>query len=462
MRFSVTPSDNKSWAGFGNVSVLRQWAEELREMQVSECDSTLWRMIGRFVMVAYPIQSKRKSLLALVAEEAGLEFLEMEGSALIELVMHGQTPSLEKPTLIFIELGEWSTKTGDEKPATSEITEFRTKLSPYLASLDPACKLVFVTTGDSYNEIDPSLRKAGCIDRRLIISKPTLEETGNAFIDLVGRKICGESLQNDPAKVGKLIFEEFDDERRQGLIAVGMERTAYRERRQVEFSDLVHFAIHGSGEGEPTPEIDKEMLRRVAVHEAGHALVCFLDSNGRNIPDYISIMPGHQFRGVVADSYGYMESLHGKYTYEDSRHKIRSTLAGRAAEAVVFGPTKVGSFGARADLVNASTWAKELVGACGFPEDIDTAPCISSNLLVNDEELSQSEQEHSETLAREYLKIQFEYVTKLLAENRSLMDLIVGKLMKNPVLFREDLLGVLPTNCANLQQISQKPLDINY
>ena len=439
MRFTVTASDNKSWASFGNVSVLRKWVEELKEMKVSECDSTLWRMIGRFVMVAYPMQSKRKPLLTLIAQEAGLEFLEMEGSAFIELVMRGHTPALEKPTLIFIKQGEWSKKAIKEEPASPEISEFRSKLSTYLASLAPASKLVFVTTGDSYDQIDSSLRKVGCIDRRLIISKPTLEETGNAFIDLVGRKICGESLQNDPAKVGKLIFEEFDDERRQGLIAVSMERTAYRERRQVEFSDLVHFAIHGSGEGEPTPEMDKEMLRRVAVHEAGHALVCFLDSNGRNIPDYISIMQGHQFRGVVADSYGYMESLHGKYTYEDSRHKIRSTLAGRAAEAVVFGPTKVGSFGARADLVNASTWAKELVGSYGFPEDIDTAPCISSNLLVTDEEPSPTEQAHVEVLARRYLCQQFTVVTKLINQNRLLLDCLVSRLIQQPVLFQENI-----------------------
>lgn len=431
---------------------MRKWAKELKDMQGSTCAPNLWRMVGRFVMVAYPIQGKRKALIDLVAKEAGLEFLEMESSELIELVMRGQAPSIKKPTLAFIEMGPWSKNTVDNEAVSPEIPEFRSKLGTYLASLDPECKLVFVTTGESYDELDPTLRKAGCIDRRLIIPKPTLVEAGNAFIDLVGREKCGESLLDNPAKVGKLIYEEFDNERRQGLIALAMERVAYRERRQVKFSDLVHFAIHGSGEGEPTPEINKEMLRRVAVHEAGHAMVCLLDSNGRNIPDYISVVPGHQFSGVVADSYGYMESLHGKYTYEDSRHKIRSTLAGRAAEAVVFGPTKVGSFGARADLVNASTWAKELVGACGFPKDIDTAPCISSNLLVIDEEPSASEKVHAETLAREYLKIQFEHVTRLIAENRSILDLIVGKLMEKSVMFYEDLLDALPTHCANLQQ----------
>lgn len=147
-----------------------------------------------------------------------------------------------------------------------------------------------------------------------------------------------------------------------------------------------------------------------------------------------------------ADLGGYMESLHGKYTYEDSRHKIRSTLAGRAAETVVFGSTNVESFGARTDLVNASTWAKELVGACGFPADIDTTSCVGSNLLVTDEEPTASEQAHVETLARQYLKAQFEYVTTLLVANRSLLDFIVAKLMKTPVLFHEDLLNFFPTH----------------
>lgn len=437
--YDLARPSEKFLTKFSRLSVLLRWAEELKRMHDQECASNFWTMLGRAVMVVHPKQSERRRCVELVADEAGLDLIEMEGSKFLELVLSGQTPSIEKPTLFHLEQGAWSRKCAEGEVVEPDVLELRKVLPTYLQGLDHSCKLVFVTTGCGYDELDSSLRTAGAIDRRFIISKPTLSQTGDEFLDLIGRSLCGTSLLENSGKVGKLIFEEFDDERRQGLVALAMQRVAYKEKRNVEFRDLVHVAIHGSGESLPEPEMDSTMLHRVAVHEAGHALVCYIDSNGLNIPDYVSVLPGHHFRGVVADSYGYMEGLHGKYTYEDSRHKIRSTLAGRAAEAVVFGTTKIGPFGARADLLNASTWAKELMGVCGIPYDIDESESIGGNLLVTDEEPSTSEQSHVEMLARKYLHHQFKKVTEIINKNRHLLDDMVSRLMLQPVLFQENI-----------------------
>jgi cell division protease FtsH len=112
--------------------------------------------------------------------------------------------------------------------------------------------------------------------------------------------------------------------------------------------------------------------RSVAAHEAGHAAVAILDSNGKNIPDYWSIVPGADFKGVVAESIAYRESLGGRTTYADFRHQIRVRLAGRAAEELAFGPENISS-GACGDLESVWKRSSRAFGRWGFAPDMWTA-----------------------------------------------------------------------------------------
>lgn len=442
--FDLTLSKNQSRTQPSVPPELQAWISELKQLHAQDFGPDFWRMLGRAVMIVQPKRCKKQSLITLVAEAAALELIHMESAQLVELVLDGKPPAIEGASLIYLQPGEWSKRYDEDEEVPPAISEFRRKFGDYLSALGTQSKFVFVTTGESYSELDPTLRAAGCIDRRLLISRPTMSQIGRDFLESVGLQNCNESLIEHTGKVGMLICEVFDDERRQGLVAVAMVRRAHKESRKLDFSDLVHFAIHGSAEDTQIPETDIGMLRRVAVHEAGHALISLLDSNGRNIPDYISVLPGHEFRGVVADSYAYLESVHGKSTYEDARHKIRVSIGGRAAEEVVFGSLKTGAFGSRTDLVNASAWAKELVGDCGFSEENDTGSMSGSNLLVADGELSASERAYIEAMARKYLQAQYGHVVSLLKENIDLLHSIVERLMKAPVLFQDDIVEILP------------------
>ena len=448
--FDLTFSTNQSQMHPSLPTELQDWVSELKQLHAQDFGLDFWRILGRAVMIVQPKRCNKQSLIALVAEAAALELIHMEPAQLVELVLSGNPPAIESASLIYLQPGEWSKRYDDDEEIPPAISEFRRKFGDYLSALGTPSRFVFVTTGESYSELDPTLRVAGCVDRRFLISRPTMPEIGMTFLESVGLHNCNESLIQHAGKVGMLICEVFDDVRRQGLIAVAMARQAHKESRKLDFSDLVHFAIHGSAEGSQIPETDIGMLRRVAIHEAGHALISLLDSNGRNIPDYISVLPGHDFRGVVADSYAYLESVHGKSTYEDARHKIRVSIGGRAAEEVVFGPIKTGAFGSRTDLVNASAWAKELVGDCGFSEENDTGSMSGSNLLVADGELSASERAYIEVMARKYLQAQYEHVVSLLKENISLLHSIVERLMRDPVLFQDDIVEVVPQLRGNI------------
>ncbi len=431
------------WAEFGRVGKIQSWIEELKKIKESEPTANDWRLMGRGVVVCHPVEDLRTPLVNKIAQEAGYEYVALSGENFFEWVHEGKPLPNDKPTIFHVEQGVWSGKIEEDKKAAEELVAFQTNEIPkYLATLPANLVAVFVVTSQSYADLEPPLRAVGAFDRRFDIAEFTLPELGAWFLNLVGTDLCDDSLFLDTGKVGKLINDEFDDRRRQRLISLYLQRLANRECRKVYFDDLVYFAVHGGSETENAPEDNAAMLHRIAVHEAGHALISILDSNGRNIPDFASIVPGSHFKGIVTDSYAYSFALTGRYTYEDSRHKIRVQLAGRVAEAVALGPTHVGTFAARTDLRNATIWAKELVGMYGFSAEQENPDAIRDNLAVIEDEASASEAAHIEQQTRLFLKRQYEAVELMILENKAFLDAITHALLEKQVLNQTDISAI--------------------
>lgn len=430
----------------GNVLVLQKWAQQLKAARDAVYDDQQWAMLGRFVMLEHPYKSSQLKLLELVAEEASFEFLQEDGESFVDMVLGDKEYPVEGPALVYLPQGKWSAEQEQEGENSKEISLFQRKLGDYLKRFASPQKIVFVTSGESYGEISTQLRTTGVLDRRFLVPRPSYAEIGNYFVEHVGRSLCDESLLENVDRAGVLLTVEFEDERRQGLAALGMQRIAYNESRKVTYDDLVHFGVRGSADIDLVPEVDETLLKRVAIHEAGHAIVAYLDSERTNIPEYISVLPGHQFRGVSVESYAHTGNVYGKQTYQDLRHKIRVLLAGRAAETLVLGRTKVGAYGSKSDLISASALAMDLVGSCGFSNDIDFVDCSSRNLLVLESDLSQTEQSRIEKMARKYLAYQYEKVEGLLGVGAGPLMMLSDNLIKKQVIFQREFEDVLTYN----------------
>ncbi len=83
---------------------------------------------------------------------------------------------------------------------------------------------------------------------------------------------------------------------------------AASQRRALQFDDLANLAIRGSEEFsaaavKPSSETTR---RKTAYHEAGHACIAVIESQGRNVPDYCSIVPARDFAGIVMQSLSYV------------------------------------------------------------------------------------------------------------------------------------------------------------
>lgn len=106
----------------------------------------------------------------------------------------------------------------------------------------------------------------------------------------------------------------------------------------------------------------EDSLKRVAIHETGHALVNYKSGNK---PSYITISSRGSFGGYVQIP---QEDVH-LYTKNQLLSKIRGALAGRAAELVFYGEEDGISTGAAHDIEQATNTALQMITVYGMVEE---------------------------------------------------------------------------------------------
>lgn len=426
------------WEELGRVNVIRQWANEIIEASSNKASKEDWHVIGTAVTVIHDDVEYCQEILARVAKDISFEFVqvsphEVEGflASTVNEFSESQTP-----VLIYLEPGEWIKN--QEEPS-SPIINIQKTLQQHIKDFDPLLPIIFATSTSVYTDISEGLRRAGFFDRRFVVLKPTLEEVGVNFVKMIGEDICSDSFKESPGKIGKLLDIEFDDQRRQELIALALRRIAKRKARKIEFGDLVYLSTKGSAESDDYPKRSVEFDKKIAVHEAGHALVAMIDSDGQNIPEYVSILEAEGFFGIVTDSMSYHLAKHKSKSYADIRHQVRVCLAGRVAEHIVYGSENVSVVSAADDLKKATELCFYMFSARGISPDMDTFKGACSNLTVEIEEDKPLDKKRTELLAREYLAAQYKIVFEMINANKSLYLQLIDQLMSKSILDQNDL-----------------------
>jgi ATP-dependent Zn protease len=222
-----------------------------------------------------------------------------------------------------------------------------------------------------------------------------------------------------------------------------MKRRSHQQGRKVGFDDLVHYALFGGGETDHPQNARPDFTKRVAIHEAGHALVAILDSDFKNIPDYVGIVASGNSGGKVSDCYRFSLDHYGQRTFRYIKHSIRVLIAGRIAESIVLGAEEVSFWGARSDLLNASRIAKDIIGKAGFGTDYGDEHPHDVNLLVSDDEFGVPEDIYASRNARTFLKNQYLEIENLLKQNRGLLEHLAHTLTTKKVLNETEVLDTI-------------------
>ena len=437
--------DAAQWKDIAGADLLEAWSQDLRAA-IDLKDEHEWRDVGRAVVLITEESQRCEDALRRVALDAGMRYVHIKAKDVMQLPPRAAFAKLA-PALILLESGNWSLdrQEGDSDDDAASVTRFQQRLVEWIDEFDVTRPVVLCTSVGKLGLMSDSIDGPGRFDRYFALPPVPLAARGEAFIDKLGRERCGESLTLSPAKLGKLLDNQFAKVERRDLAILYLRRLSKRAKRPVEFLDMMHLSTHGFGEEGTVEAASDDVRRQIAAHEAGHAAIAMLDSAGRNVPDYCSIVPGVGFKGVVAESISYHQSLGDRITYEDFRHEVRIGLAGRAAEELVFGAERV-SNGASGDLENVWRRSSLAFARWGFAPHMEKANASSTNLAVVVGDPTPTEAAHVESKVRQFVAHEYEVVLTCLADNRDFLDAISDRLLWDPIVDQSELSDICRTH----------------
>ena len=352
---AAAPSSHSSlWAKLPASHVVNRWINDLKRLPSNSADADQWAICGKAVLLETDDLEIVKDLVSYVANKAGMNFFYMDlEQVCLDTPVNFDEFDSSIPTLVYIEPGRWlGGKEGEGEDAwithPSENVEtqhqFRLSLIKFLEKSTPNIPIIMTTGVRSASQMDVALRRGMLFDRRIRLSEFEPEVFASSFIDDIGRDVFDKYIESHHQRIGYLLKREFSTYRRRSLLASALRRLTRREHRLINFHDFVQFASFGTQEEEAISP-DPVNARRHAIHEAGHALVTYIDSRDNVIPHYTSILKKGNVLGIVIMQPDAYELIGEDLSYRDIVHKIKVCLAGRAAEYLLLGADEVSARG---------------------------------------------------------------------------------------------------------------------
>lgn len=417
---------------------LGAWLTELSEINKAYSQGTLTKASFKLFGAGLVIEEPDEELL--------IEWLEDACRALninFEVLDLGASPELvERLDQGHIELSVRLLKTGDWLfERCSDEREQKTRASLIEVLRKEKSLSIFVTYSRWFSEVAESLRFEGLFDRYFRWAEPSAEMLADGFIRETGPRYFDKSISNDRLRLGRLLSMDYPTKRQQGLLKMGLQRKCRELGRPMTWHDVITMAINGTGKGHVS--VDEIDPFNVAVHEAGHAVMCIETSQRKNIPEYVSILPNRYSLGQAHDGVNWAYERNQSRTFEQSLGRIKVYLAGRAAEEVVFGHTGVAAHTASADLEEATQLSYRLIAKNGFHSRYGQGESTGMNLLVVEDDAPEAQKAAAYLDSARLLSNLYEETKRILVENISLLMAISNTLVESKVLFEEDIKSLL-------------------
>ena len=221
--------------------------------------------------------------------------------------------------------------------------------------------------------LDPALLRPGRFDRKVHVAAPTDKYRGEV-IEYYLNKVKHDPTISVTALVQRLI--NYTPVEIKHVINEAVIIAHFSERERITYADLIEAQdIHEFGFrrlSELTP-IDK---RRLAYHEAGHAVSAYYLME-RYFPAYVTVHMRSDLEGAAAFALPRPKESIMTQSKEDVLAEIQVNLAARACEELFL---DVNQSGASGDLAHATTLAGAYVGLWGMDGTLTSIAAFSSPL----------------------------------------------------------------------------------
>ncbi len=360
-------------------------AEVVEFLKHPEPFERLGAAIPKGVLLTGPPGTGKTLLARAVAGEAGVPFYSLSGSDFVEMFVGVGAARVRDlfreskqhaPCIVFIdELDAIGRARGIHLSSINDKREHT--LNQLLVEMDgfePNSGVIILSATNRPDVLDPALLRPGRFERQVVLDAP--DRLGRrAILEVHARK---KPLAPDvdldavaratPGFSGADLANVMNEA---ALLAAGRGAKAVSNQHLEVAVDKVIADPERKSRRLEEPE-----RRRVAYHEAGHALVA-IHSEAVDPVAKISIVP----RGRAA--LGYTLQLptgeHFLLTCTELADRIKGLMGGRAAEQIVLGDV---STGAENDLEQATTLARRIVAQFGMGESAGLMHCARSEQVL--------------------------------------------------------------------------------
>jgi cell division protease FtsH len=335
---------------------------------------SLGAKIPKGVLLVGPPGTGKTLLARAVAGEAGVPFISINGSEFVEMFVGVgaarvrdlfQQAEKTAPCSVFIDELDAIGRSRSGAAMAGAHEEREQTLNQLLVELDgfePKKAVIIMSATNRPEILDPALLRPGRFDRQILVDRP--DRAGRAQILSVHIKHVKLDTDVDldvlaartPGFAGADLANLVNEA---ALLAARRNRSSVSMR---EFSDAIDRVV--AGLEKKSRLITEHEKRRVAYHEAGHALSSVLSGSDEHVHK-ISIIP----RGLSALGYTMQLPERDRYlvTQSELQTKLVGLLGGRAAEQLVFGEA---STGASNDLKRATELARSMVTEFGMSDAV--------------------------------------------------------------------------------------------
>jgi cell division protease FtsH len=435
---------------FDDVAGIDEAVEELREVVEFLRSPEKYQLLGghipKGVLLVGPPGTGKTLLAKAIAGEAGVPFFGLSGSDFVEMFvgvgaarvrdMFQQAES-KAPCIIFIDELDALGKTRGTSVVGGHDEREQT-LNALLVEMDgfgSNSGVIVLAATNRPETLDPALLRPGRFDRHVLVDRP----------DVRGReailRVHVTDVKLDPqvnlehvaritsgfvgADLANLVNEAALLAARKNKSSVGME----------EFNEGVERVTAGLEKKKRV--IHEDEKRRVAYHEAAHALVAFSLPNTDPVHK-VSIIP----RGLAALGYTMQRPEDDRYllTQSELESRIEVLLAGTIAEEMVYDDV---STGAQNDLERASEIARAMVMDYGMSRmgRVTYRENPRSPFLAGSGVDLASSRTHSEQTAREIdqevsriVDAAIERVRRILQGRRPALEAVTRRLIESEVI----------------------------
>ncbi len=358
---------------FADVAGVDEAKEELAEvvdfLKHPQKYALLGARIPKGVLLVGPPGTGKTLLARAVAGEAEVPFLSISGSEFVEMYVGVgaarvrdlfQQARQNAPCIVFVdEIDAVGRHRGSSLGANEERDQTLNQILVEMDGFSEHTNIIVLAATNRPDVLDPALLRPGRFDRQIVLDRP--DSRGRLAILQVHAR--GKPLDADvDLEALAKVTPGFSGADLQNLLNEAALLAARRSSRSIGQQDLQE-AIDRvvAGPRRRSRIIGEREKRITAYHEAGHALVAHVLPNVDPVQK-ITIVP----RGLTG---GYTRVLPTEdrhlYTRSDFEGTLAWSLAGRAAEQLVFGEI---STGASNDVERATQIARSMVTEYGMSE----------------------------------------------------------------------------------------------